>query len=152
MPQLKMKRLYVGCGISTLPPEVAERFLKSVADVKDKLRENFIVLDFLGTGAATPKEVYRRDIVECVGTADAMLAICDYPSTGLGYEMCAALQVYDIPVLGMSAYTSNVSRLIVGIHGEDKPLKYNFVHYPSFDDIPKIVAEQFKIRDLLAIG
>src|ERR1700679_3262391 len=112
MPQLKMKRLYVGCGISTLPPAEAESFLKRVSVVKDKLREHFVVLDFLGTGVATPEEVYARDIFECVGTADGMLAICDYPSTGLGFEMCAALYKYDIPVLAMSAYTSKVSRLI----------------------------------------
>jgi hypothetical protein len=101
--------------------------------VKNELRRHFTVLDFLGTATGSPQDTYTRDIVECVGTADCMLAIWDYPSGGLGYETCFAVEKVGIPVLGMAHMESSVSRLILGIHGESK--KFVFSRYVCIDEI-----------------
>ena len=139
-----MKKLYVGCAINNLPEDKKQEFLAMIDGLKNQLRKHFEVLDFLGTASSSLENIYTRDIIECVGQADLMVAICDHPSTGLGYEMATAIEVRKIPVLAMAHYQSNVSRLILGIHGSKK--KFNFVRYHSFEQIPSLIKEQFEIR------
>ena len=130
-----MKKLYVGCAISGLPQAEKEKFLGMITELKDTLRGHFEVLDFLTATNTngTPTEIYIRDIVECVEHADYMLAICDYPSTGLGYEMATAIEKRGIPVLAMAHRTSNVSKLIIGITAKN----FHFIQYDSIDEVPE---------------
>ncbi|MDQ2933318.1 MAG: hypothetical protein M3Q80_02965 [bacterium] len=125
------KKLYVGCAINNLSPENKITFLKQISDLKDELRTHFEVLDFVGLADGDAKHIYTHDIKNCVGNADCMLAICDHPSTGLGYEMATAIEHRNIPVFAVAHSDSSVSRLIIGI---DSP-KYHFERYENFSEI-----------------
>jgi hypothetical protein len=141
MTTLKKKKLYVGCALSHLPQDKKEEFLAMISEIRKELNARFETLEFLGTGPATPEEVYQKDIVECVGNADCMLAIWDYASGGLGYETCFAVEKLRIPVLAMAHINSSVSRLILGIHGEGK--RYIFSRYSASSQIVPVTIGAF---------
>ncbi|MES2088009.1 MAG: hypothetical protein V4467_03395 [Patescibacteria group bacterium] len=80
-------KLYVGCALGGLTEDNKKEFLEKIVRVKNILRgQGFEVLEFVGLGEHTPAEIYQHDILGCVAACDAMLAICDYPSTGMGYD------------------------------------------------------------------
>lgn len=128
------KKLYIGCALTHLPPERKDVFLKMIQELREKLKDNFNIMEFLGiTGPSTaqPELVYDHDIKNSVMKADCMLAICDFASLGLGYELATAVEKCGIPVLAMAHKDSHVSNLIRGISHP----KYNFSHYGSVEDI-----------------
>lgn len=133
------KKLYIGCALSNLPPDKKHDFLNMIIEIKKELFKSFEVLEFLGiddlSGSEpfSSKEIYDWDIKNCVMKMDCMLAICDYPSLGLGYEMAIAVEKRGIPVLAVAHKDSNVTRLIRGI---DHP-NFHFVYYDSVDEIIK---------------
>lgn len=133
----KKKKLYVGCAINNLSLKNKVRFLKQIEDLKDSLRDHFEVLDFVGNATAPVETIYTHDIHNCVGRADCMLAICDHPSTGLGYELGTALEKHDIPVLAVAHKDSNVTRLVQGVTGK----KFKFVRYEDFREVKKMAVE-----------
>lgn len=134
---MKKKKLYVGCAINNLSPENKVTFLKQIADLKDSLRDHFEVLDFVGDSSAPIEVIYTHDIHNCVGQADCMLAICDHPSTGLGYELGTALEKHDIPVLAVAHKDSSVTRLVQGITGR----KFKFARYEDFREVAALTIE-----------
>lgn len=134
---MKKKKLYVGCAINNLSPENKVTFLKQIADLKDSLRGHFEVLDFVGDSSAPIEVIYTHDIHNCVGQADCMLAICDHPSTGLGYELGTALEKHDIPVLAVAHVDSSVTRLVQGITGR----KFKFARYEDFGEVGPMAIE-----------
>lgn len=132
-----MKKLYVGCSLTLLPPDKKEVFLQMITEIKKELSKSFEILEFLGIGDIgsarpyTPKEIYDYDIKKCVMKADCMLAFCDYPSLGLGYEMGTAIEKQGIPVLAVAHKDSIVGRIIVGIDHKN----FNFEYYDNTQDI-----------------
>lgn len=131
---MMQKKLYVGCALTTIPQEKREEFLRMIDEVKKKLSEHFSMLEFIGIAnpdKETPREVYHYDVHECVMKADYMLAICDYPALGLGYEIATAVEKLGIPVFAAAHKNSSVTRLIRGI---DHP-KFAFYQYETVDDI-----------------
>jgi len=128
------KKLYIGCALTHLPKDKESDFLRMIEEIKKKLGDSFEILEFLSAGKnpeALPLEVYTHDIKNSVCKADALLAICDHPSLGLGYEISTAVEKCGIPVLAMAHKDVFVSRLIRGI---DHP-NFKFMHYDSSDDI-----------------
>jgi hypothetical protein len=128
------RKLYVGCALTTIPTEKREEFLEMINEVKKRLSEHFILLEFIGIenpNKETPQEVYKYDIHECVMNADYMLAICDYPSLGLGYEIAVAVEKQGMPVFAVAHKNFSITRLIRGI---DHP-KFAFYQYETVDDI-----------------
>jgi hypothetical protein len=138
---MKKRKLYVACALTHAPKE----FVEGIKRLKAKLSENFEVLDFLGTEGTKPKEIYHWDIGGCVYKSEAVVAICDYPSLGLGYEMATMLEKREMLVMAFAHWDSLVSKLIIGI---DKP-PYSFCRYGTHEDmstlndsnIEKIVAD-----------
>lgn len=128
-----MKKVYVGCALMNLPPEEKEAFLARINELKSGLRSRgYDVIEFLySLGNGTPEEIYTYDIHQCVGSADAMLAVCDYPSLGLGYEMATAIEKRGIPVLAVAHESSKVSSLIQGITHPN----FTFERYGSLDEV-----------------
>ncbi len=118
-------KLYVGCALM----HADDTFLNQVVDLKNKLRSDYEVLEFLGLDAGSDEDVYRWDIEGCVATCDAFLAICDYPSIGLGWELSEAIR-REIPVVGVAHQEATVSRLLRGA-AEMKP---NFT-LDRYDDL-----------------
>lgn len=130
------KKLYIGCSLTLLPTDKKDAFLQMISEIKEKLGKNFEILEFLGIGDLgserpfTPKEIYDYDIKK-VMEADCMLAICDYPSIGLGYEMATSIEKRGIPVLAVAHKDQIVGRMIRGI---DRP-NFEFFYYTSVQEI-----------------
>jgi hypothetical protein len=127
------KKLYVGCALTYLP-KGAESFPDMVAELRKELGKNFEVMEFwnaIHPSAGTPLDVYTHDIKNSVMKADCMLAICDHPSLGLGYELATAVEKQGIPVLAMAHKDARVSRLILGINHPN----FTFAYYSSVQDI-----------------
>lgn len=124
------KSLYVGCGLTYAP----EDFKQDVNGVKGTLyQRGYDILEFVGERSAPPSEVYIHDIKHCVEVAKAMLAIVDYPSHGLGWEMATADRLA-IPTLVVAQVGRTVSRLVLGA-AEVIP-SFHFQRYEEFQDIP----------------
>lgn len=137
MARGNMKKLYIGCSLTYAP----EDFRNSVEELREQLRDKFEILDFIGLNAGTAGDVYRWDIEKCVKSADAMLAIVDYPSIGLGWELAIATN-RNIPVLAAAHEESKVTRLLVGAAEEHDNLE--FVRYK---DINEVVGKLKNIQD-----
>src|ERR1700733_1926312 len=105
---MKKLKLYVGCGLTTAPPEF-RIWVKE--ELKPKLREHFEVVNFIGLGDQTPDETFEWDIERCVSSCDLHLSIHDFPSDGNGMEVLAAVMVYKKPSLGVAHRNSVVSKL-----------------------------------------
>lgn len=128
------KKLYIGCALTRLPQDKKDDFLKMIIEVREKLGEYFEVMEFLGitdASMAMPEEVYIHDIKNSIMKTDYLLAICDYPSLGLGYEIATAVEKQGIPVLAIAHKDSLISNLIKGINHKN----FQFHYYDSIDDI-----------------
>lgn len=128
----KPVKVYVGCGLT----HASEEFKQKVAELKEKLKliPGVQVLEFLGLVGGTPRDVYIHDIDNCVRKCDIMIAICDEPSTGLGFEI-AVQAGRGKPLLAFGHRDSKITRLIL-----DPPLpNYSFYRYETFDGIYRIV-------------
>ena len=140
------KKLYIGCSLSLLPAEEKENFLQMIDDIKKKLSEDFEILEFLGIKDLggpkefTPREIYDYDIKKCVMQTDCMLAICDFPSIGLGYEMATCIEKRGIPVLAVARQGRTVGRIIRGIDHKN----FQFYYYDSVDDLISKTIEALK--------
>lgn len=124
-------KLYVGCSLTHAP----ESFRSDVAALKDSLRADYEILDFIGLESGTARDVYEWDINRCVAECDALLAICDHPSIGLGYEMATAIEKLGKPTLGVAAHEALVGRIVIGITQPN----FSFARYDRMSDIPSIL-------------
>jgi len=133
-----VKKIYIGCALVSKNYE--KDYLKPIKDLFQELRDRgFEVLEFKSfddPNLSINEEIYRHDI-NCVENADAMLAICDHFSTGLGYELGIAIEKRGIPVLATAHENAVVSKLIQGI---SRP-KFKFIRYQNFEEISKIFSE-----------
>lgn len=138
---MKKKKIYIGCALSNLSSDDRAHLLEDISKLKEKIKDSFEILEFLWVrmdpAKATPEEVYKVDIEECVMVADCMLAICDYPSLGLGYEMATAIEKRGIPVLAVAHKDSKVSKLIAGVSHKN----FEFIRYDSFDEVAQKVIQ-----------
>lgn len=136
-----MIKLYVGCGLTHAP----EDFQQQVQELKDKLKNlpKVLVLEFLGTVSGTARDVYVHDIIECVGECDLMIAICDFPSIGLGWEMATQVARGE-PLMAFAHRDSKVTRLIL-----DPGLpNYFFYRYDDFGGVYNVIEK--KVRRIRA--
>lgn len=131
----EIKSLYVGCSLAVAPNE----FKDSIVALKDTLREQLDVLEFKGQVAGTNADVYRWDIEHCVANCDMFVAVCDYPSIGLGWELNEAIRLGK-PTLGVAHTEAVISRLVLGA-ADVKP-NFAFRRYNDLLlDVPTFVLE-----------
>ena len=128
---MRKRKLYVGCALQFAPPE----FVSSISALRSKLKEHFDVLEFKFPHPGSDRDVYMLDIKEHVASCDLMLAICDHPSTGLGYEMATAIEKHDKHVLCLAHMSAGPSRLILGITSR----RYEFNRYSSLSEVTKLL-------------
>lgn len=121
-------KVYVGCSLTHAP----EEFKMQVEELKQRLRGllGVEVLDFLGVVGGTPHDVYVHDILNCVCKSDVMIAICDYPSTGLGWEMATQIG-RGKTLLAFGHKDSTITRLIL----DPRIPGYSFNRYETLEDI-----------------
>jgi hypothetical protein len=124
-------KLYIGCSLTQAPSE----FVADIEALKDSLREDFEVLDFIGLQGGTPTDVYHWDVKQCVGGCDLFVAVCDYPAIGLGYELATAIEHYRKPVLAVAHQDATVTRLVLGIDA----LGFSFQRYDKLSDVKALV-------------
>ncbi len=140
------KKLYVGCALNHVPKDKQD-FLLMIPKIKEELKNDFEILEFRSSvydfinnnHTFSPREIYEFDIKDSVMNADVMLAVCDHPSLGLGYEMATAIEKRGIPVLALAHEDSPVSRLILGINHPN----FHFARYKNPEEIAQ------KARELL---
>lgn len=103
-------KIYVGACLTRSP----DSFLDAVENLKRSLRaEGYEVLDFVGLIKGNPTDVYTYDLKQCVEACDAFVAVCDYPSIGLGWELAEATRLGK-PVLMLAHKDARVTRMIIG--------------------------------------
>ena len=103
-----MAKVYVGCALTGAPKE----FVDAVEISKRRLREaGHEVADFVGVVNGTAFDVYETDIHKCVAECEFMIAICDLPSIGLGWELAVAVEKLRKPTLALAHQDTAVSRL-----------------------------------------
>lgn len=84
---------------------------------KKKLESVCNVLRFLGlTSGRSPRDIYLHDIRDCVGQSDLVVAICDQPSIGLGYEIATQLESRGMSCLCLAHEKSLVTEFILDVH------------------------------------
>ncbi len=130
--------LYVACGLTHAP----EEFAISVNGLKEVLRaeRGYEVYDFVGLENGTPADVYAWDIGHCVAKSDLLVAICDYPAIGLGWELGTAVEKLRKPTLAVAHEESHVTRLITGAAEAGAP-NYRFRRYGDLMEIPDYIDE-----------
>lgn len=131
------KKLYVGCGLTLAP----EEFKASVEQVKNRLRDDWYVMEFLGLSAGTPEDVYETDIINNVGGCDAFLGICDEPSIGLGWELREATTLHK-PTLAVAHVDSKITRLLLGAPYFNETLSFDR-YSDMVIDVPQITNQVF---------
>lgn len=138
---MKQTKLYVGCSLTHAP----EEFKELVEAFKDALRaEGYEVFNFVGLVNGTPRDVYEQDICEFVRKADALIAICDHPSLGLGWETGEAVRLGK-PVLAVAHTDNHVTRLIVGA-AEVEP-NFSFERYEDMtEDVVPLVKKLIPVK------
>jgi hypothetical protein len=125
----KRLKIYVACALTHVPSEQKSTFTSLLNDVKRELREKgYEVIDFLSAIKENPgpEEVYSYDI-ECLKVADCMLALGDYPGTGLGYEICYTTELRKIPTMVGVTNSNNISKLLKGISHK----QYKFITFST---------------------
>lgn len=133
-------KIYVGCALTHAP----ESFKQDIEDIKAALRAEHEILDFIGAGPGEPRDVYLWDIGQCVAHCDMMIAICDLPSLGLGYEMGFAIEKLNKPTLIVAHKDAIVTRLIRGIEKENVA----FERYSHMSEIPGFVRKFIEERGI----
>ena len=130
--------LYVGCGLTL----AAQEFKDEVEDTKDRLAEDWNVMQFLGTSAGTVRDVYRVDITENVGGCSAFLGIMDEPSWGLGWESREVVGLGK-PTLLVAHAVSKITRLALATP-HVFPETVCFERYENMvEDVPRLARTAF---------
>ena len=78
-------KLYLACALTNAPTE----FRQMIFCLRDLLRDaGFEILEFgWRDGPRQDVNIYQFDLEERVDKVDVFVAICDYPSIGLGMEL-----------------------------------------------------------------
>ena len=140
----KKIQLYVGCALT----DASEEFKEQVEHFKHALRaERYEVFDFVGLVNGTSLDVYNWDIKHCVKNCQALIAICDFPSIGLGYEMNEAVNLKK-PVLAIAHKDSKVTRLVHGAAEVEPNLR--FETYLKLNDVIPLVNKWLDENNLAA--
>ncbi len=143
-------KIYIGCALTHSPYEYREYITKLISHVA--VIQEIEILRFhsnpLKIGGGKHVDVYVQDIHECIMKADAMIADCTYPSTGLGWELGTIIEARKKPVLALAKENSQVTRLLLGAECEMNPL-FNFKYYKDSEEAFKF-SEEF-VQSLLSL-
>lgn len=134
-------KLYVGCSLTHAPSD----FTESIASLKKKLSMTYEVFDFIGVEKGTAQDVYSWDIKRCVADCDLFVAVCDFSSTGLGYELGTAVEALRKPVLAIAHRDAHITRLIQGIQAPH----FTFERYDDVFEIEDLIQRKLDVLGLV---
>ncbi len=128
-----MRKIYISLSLTNTPID----FINFIKEVKFDLKKQYEVLDFTELEQIKSVEVYEHSI-NCVLLSDFIVAICDYPSISLGYEISLALEKFSKPVIAFYKKGTKVSTFILGIN---HPM-FTLNEYESKEDILNFIKEK----------
>ncbi|MEK7642558.1 MAG: hypothetical protein AAB392_02055 [Patescibacteria group bacterium] len=127
-------KIYVGCGLAEAP----EEFRLAVEGLRQKIMDKgHKVFGPMGLTVGTARQAYEWNIKHCVAKCDLFIAICDYLSTELGYELASAVEKHSKRVIAVTHENSIMTRLILGI---DHP-NFCFRTYTELEEVAGFIAE-----------
>ncbi len=129
-----MKKIYFGCSLT----HASQEFKDSIESLKNILRKEYQILDFVGLVKGTPRDVFLWD-TKCVKDCDLFVADFTYPAIGVGYELGIALE-HNKPILAVAHKDAKVTRIVLGV---DHP-KYTFVRYSDIKEVISLIKEKIK--------
>lgn len=147
---MKKVRVYVGCGLTHAP----KTFKKKIVLLKEELEKIpwIKVLYFVDVPSGTmpdPLVIYTEDIHGCVGTATAVIGDITYASTGLGWELGAAVEKRKIRTMMCGKQGKVISHLPLGapLHRKNKKFLTFFKYEKSIMELlPYFIKELEKLR------
>ncbi len=109
-------KVYVGCALTNAPQSLRD----TITDFKTRLRTEMQVevLEFIGLGNGTAREVYEYDLGS-VRKCAIMIAFADHDSIGLGMEIQEATNLRK-PVLCLHHIDRKITRMLIGAHDAGK--------------------------------
>jgi len=127
-----VKKLYVSCSLTGRP----DQYRADMIALRQTLARHFEILEFCDADVP-PNQIFEHDIDYCVRVADFILAIADFPSTGLGYEVGTMVEKYGKPVLAVAHRDSVVSVIVTGITRQN----FQFLRYDDISEIQSMMIE-----------
>jgi hypothetical protein len=118
-----MRKIYIGYSSVNAPKE----FIHQVETFKAELKKDYEILESTG-----PEKL--RSVLVC----DIFVAVCDYQSLDLGYEMAVALEKYSKPTLVLLSKSTESQERIPGINHPMCTLN----QYSSISEIPAFIKEK----------
>lgn len=126
---MNKKVIYVGCSLT----HATDEFKESIEKLKEELRKDYIVSDFLGLEKGTVQDAYEFNMNN-VKRCDLFVAECSYPSTGLGVELGEAISLGK-QILAVAQKNAKVSRLVQGVTHPN----YTFKRYDDMKEVINMV-------------
>ncbi len=143
---MKSLMLYAGCAVKGAPKKFLadfEKLNKKIEAMEIELKGETITVEVLRFKIKKPEDtfdVYQIDIQEHVMACDMMLAVCDYPSTGLGYEIATMVELHHKPLLAVAHENADVSSLILAV--ESHNTGFTFARYKNLlADVPDLLRQ-----------
>jgi hypothetical protein len=127
-----MKKVYLGCSLKHAPQE----YIDDVYRLREELKKDFDILEFLGLGGGTDEEVFSHD-ESSVKKCDLMIAEVSHPSIGLGYEIGLADSL-NKKIVAIAFADSKVSAMVTG----NKRIR--LIKYTDIQEVVDILREEYK--------
>lgn len=130
--------MYLGCALKNAPKEFVDGVIVLRQRIEDEL--GFEILKFVDLSIEprpTHEEIFLSDMNQ-IANCDCMVAICDEPSFGLGFEVRTALDLKK-PVLMVATEGRVVSSFPQGVNLPGAA----FARYTSFDHLISLIKEHF---------
>ena len=128
------KKIYIGCALTHAP----EEFRIAISELKDKLRQDYEILDFIGLEKGTAEDVFEWD-TKCVRSCDLLVADCTHPAIGLGIEIGVAIE-NNKPMLLVAHKDAKIGRMILGITHP----KFSFHRYNDSLEVVTFIKERIR--------
>ncbi len=130
------KKIYLGCTVPMLAPDLQPVFFERIRDFKLKLEAFAEVIGFTDPHVTMPDQIVRHD-AHCVENCDLLIVLEGHELIGIGYELGIA-EMYKKPVLGLAQKNTHISVFFRGAHVRNS--RYELFEYEhSYDEVlPKI--------------
>lgn len=126
------KKIYIACSLTHAPAE----FKAAVETLKENLRKEYEILDFIGLVNGTAQDVFEWDL-NCVRICDLLVADCTYPALGVGMEIGTALAI-NKKTLIIAHKDAKVTRIVLGITHP----QFTFKRYDDLEEVVNFVKEK----------